>query len=103
MTAAAFSKVRLDPSSLPNDIVTEDSAALDFVERHHDALRYCHSSGAWFRWNSVFWQKDQTGIAFQWARELARQLAEDQDERKRFITRHHLHPALSASPKLIRK
>jgi putative DNA primase/helicase len=86
MTAAAFSKVRLDPSSLPNDIVTEDSAALDFVERHHDALRYCHSSGAWFKWNGVFWQKDQTGIAFHWARELARQLAEDQDERKRYIT-----------------
>jgi putative DNA primase/helicase len=70
-----------------NDIVTEDSAAVEFVDRHCDVLRYCHSTGAWFRWNGVFWHKDQTGIAFQWARELARQLAENQDDvRKRYIT-----------------
>jgi putative DNA primase/helicase len=82
----SFETHRFEPSNLPNDIVTEDSAALEFVDRHGDALRYCHSTGAWFRWNTVFWQKDQTGIAFQWARELARQLAVDQDERKRYIT-----------------
>ncbi|CUT15795.1 DNA primasehelicase phageassociated [Bradyrhizobium sp.] len=70
----------------PNDIVTEDSAASDFVNRHGGSLRYCHSTGAWFRWNHVFWKKDQTGVAFQWARELARELSEDQDERKRFNT-----------------
>ncbi len=69
-----------------NDIVTEDSAATQFVELHSKDLRFCHSSGAWYRWNAAFWSKDQTGIAFQWARELARQLAEDQDERKRYIT-----------------
>jgi putative DNA primase/helicase len=78
---------RMEPSAqLLNDIVTEDSAALEFVERHCDALRYCHSTGAWFKWKVVYWEKDQTGIAFQWARELARRLAEDQDERKRYIT-----------------
>jgi putative DNA primase/helicase len=82
----AFSKTRFEPSSPVNDIVTEDSAAVEFVERHGDALRFCHSTGAWFRFNGVTWQRDQTGIAFQWARELARQLAENQDERKRFIT-----------------
>ncbi|MCK1452101.1 hypothetical protein IVB36_14665 [Bradyrhizobium sp. 35] len=71
---------------LPNDIVTEDNAASAFVERHCESLRYCHSTGAWFRWNGVFWKKDQTGVAFQWARELARELSEDLDERKRFIT-----------------
>jgi putative DNA primase/helicase len=71
---------------LPNDIVTEDSAAVEFVDLHGDGLRYCHSTGAWFRWNGVIWAKDQTGIAFQWARELARRLAENQDERKRYIT-----------------
>src|ERR1700759_5640029 len=78
---------RMEPGArLPNDIVTEDSAAVLFVERHCDNLRFCHSTGAWFRWNAVHWQKDRTGNAFQWARELARQLAEDQDERKRYIT-----------------
>jgi putative DNA primase/helicase len=83
---ASFSKTRFEPGSLPNDIVTEDSAAVQFVDRHCDALRYCHSTGAWFKWTGVHWQKDQTGRAFQWARELARQLGEDQDERKRYIT-----------------
>jgi putative DNA primase/helicase len=71
---------------VPNDIVTEDSAALRFVERHGQDLRYCHSTGKWYRWNTVFWVIDQTRVAFQWARELARELAENQDERKRYIT-----------------
>jgi putative DNA primase/helicase len=69
-----------------NDIVTEDSAAMQFVESHSDDLRFCHSSGAWYCWNGFIWKKDQTGIAFQWARELARKLSENQDERKRYIT-----------------
>jgi putative DNA primase/helicase len=90
MTATSFSDSftmhRMEPGNLPNDIVTEDNAALEFVHRHCDELRYCHSTGAWFRWKVVYWEKDQTGIAFQWARELARKLAEDQDERKRYIT-----------------
>lgn len=73
-------------TTIPNDIVTEDSAAVQFVDQHGDGLRYCHSTGAWFRWDGVIWAKDQTGIAFQWARELARRLAENQDERKRYIT-----------------
>jgi putative DNA primase/helicase len=29
-----------------NDVVTEDSAALRFVEQHSENLRYCHSSGS---------------------------------------------------------
>jgi putative DNA primase/helicase len=78
---------RMEPGAqFLNDIVTEDSAALEFVERHCAQLRYCHSTGAWFKWKLVYWEKDQTGIAFQWARELARKLAADQDERKRYIT-----------------
>lgn len=71
----------------PNDIITEDSAALDFVDAHCEDLRYCHTAGAWFRWNGAFWQKDQTRSAFQWARELARQLAENVDKRARYMTR----------------
>lgn len=82
---AAFSQRRMEPT-LSNDIITEDSAAVQFVDLHGADLRYCHSTGAWFRWNNKTWFKDQTGTAFQWARELARQLAEDQDERKRYIT-----------------
>jgi putative DNA primase/helicase len=76
---------RLVPS-LPNEIVTEDSAARRFVERHGRDHRFCHSTGRWFRWNGFFWVKDETRLVFQLARELARELAEDQDERKRYIT-----------------
>jgi putative DNA primase/helicase len=83
--AEIISSRRLEPSPL-NDIVTEDSAAVDFVELHRDDLRYCHSTGAWFRWNGVTWSKDDTGAAYQWARELARKRAEDLDEKKRYIT-----------------
>jgi putative DNA primase/helicase len=68
-----------------NDIVTEDSAAVQFVEQHGENLRYCHSTGSWFRWNGILWVRDQTGLAFHWARELARKTAEDQNARKRYI------------------
>jgi putative DNA primase/helicase len=68
-----------------NDIVTEDSAAQQFVEELGDDLRFCHSHGAWFRWKGVHWAKDQVGSAFHWAREMARRLAEDQDARTRYI------------------
>jgi putative DNA primase/helicase len=69
-----------------NDIVTEDSAAERFVEQHGEDLRYCHSSGAWYRWNGVHWERDQTCLVFHWARELARKTAEDLDASKRYIT-----------------
>jgi putative DNA primase/helicase len=68
-----------------NDIVTEDSAAVQFVEQHGDELCFCHSTGSWFRWNGVLWVRDETGLAFHWARELARKSAADQDARKRYI------------------
>jgi putative DNA primase/helicase len=73
-------------STIPNDIVTEDSAAVQFVDQHGENLRYCHDTGGWYRWNVTHWERDKTGVAFHWARELARRLAENQDERKRYIT-----------------
>src|SRR4029077_782977 len=69
---------------MPNDIVTEDSAAQQFVELHGDKLRYCHSQGKWFRWNGFHWEVINTNLAFHWARELARGLAEYEDNRKRY-------------------
>lgn len=69
---------------LPNEIVTEDSAATHFVELHGDKLRHCHSRGRWFRWNGAHWEINETNLAFHFARELARQLAEHQDDRRRY-------------------
>jgi putative DNA primase/helicase len=71
------------PRGKPNDVVTEDSAARSFVERYGNDLRYCHSTGAWFRWNGRTWTRERTGLAFHFARELARHVAEDQDANKR--------------------
>jgi putative DNA primase/helicase len=68
---------------MPNDIVTEDSAARQFVELYGDKLRYCHSHGKWFRWNGFYWEINHTSLAFHYARELARQLAEDEGDRER--------------------
>jgi putative DNA primase/helicase len=71
---------------MPNDIVTEDSAAVQFVVLHRNKLRYCHSSGAWYEWSGVHWRRDRRAIAFHWARQLARQLAEDLAEKSRYVT-----------------
>jgi putative DNA primase/helicase len=73
-------------AAAPNDIVTEDSAAQEFVDQHGDGLRYCHTRGSWFQWDGTCWKQDGTGVAFHFARKLARRLAENQDERKRYIT-----------------
>jgi putative DNA primase/helicase len=84
--AETFNEHHFDPNDImSNDIVTEDNAAQQFVERYSDRLRFCHSHGKWFRWNDVYWQIDHTRLAFHWARELARQLAKDQDEGKRYV------------------
>ncbi|MGY4451939.1 phage/plasmid primase, P4 family [Bradyrhizobium sp. 482_C4_N1_1] len=69
---------------MPNDIVTEDSAAQQFVELHGDKLRHCHSHGKWFRWNGFYWEINNTNLAFHAARELARQLAGNEEDRKRY-------------------
>lgn len=66
-----------------NDVITEDSAAQLFVDRHHENIRFCHSTGHWFCWNGARWQIDQTNSTYQLARELGREIGEDQDERGR--------------------
>ncbi len=68
------------------DIVTEDGTAQRFADIHHNRLRYCHSTGAWFVWDGVSWKVSKTGIAFQWARQLARDLAQRQKEQVRYVT-----------------
>jgi putative DNA primase/helicase len=68
------------------DIVTEDGTAQRFAEVYRDRLRYCHSTGSWFVWDSVSWKPNKTGAAFQWARELAREMAVTQPDKVRYVT-----------------
>jgi putative DNA primase/helicase len=60
-----------------NDIVSEDNAALKFVEQYGETLRFCHSRGKWLHWNGHFWEINETQLAYHWVRELVRQQAEN--------------------------
>ncbi len=68
-----------------NDIITEDGVARRFAELYGDKLRFCHDSGAWFKFDGNIWREDRVGLAFQWARELARELSENEPDKTRFI------------------
>lgn len=68
-----------------NDIVTEDSAALRFAELYDGRLRFCHDTGAWFEWDGAAWRQNRTGLAYQWARELARRLCDGESAKARYI------------------
>jgi putative DNA primase/helicase len=59
-------------------LVTEDAAAERFAELYEGKLHYCHSTGAWFEWDGTVWKKNDTKLAFHWARMLARELAAGQ-------------------------
>ncbi len=62
-------------------LVTEDEGAIHFAERHRGQLRFCHDHGSWFEWDGSIWRKNGTARAFHYARELARQMAENQDRK----------------------
>ena len=53
--------------------VTEDRIALAFAERYGDQFRYYHHHGSWFVWNGQWWAKEETKLAFHYAREIARE------------------------------
>jgi putative DNA primase/helicase len=69
-----------------NDLITEDQAAIEFARRYAGRLRYCHDAGSWYEWNGAIWRQNRTGVAFQFARELARDLAASEVEKVRYIT-----------------
>jgi putative DNA primase/helicase len=69
-----------------NDILTEDNAAQRFAELYAGRLRFCHDRGAWFEWNGTIWKQNRTGTAFQWARELPRQISRTEKERIRYVS-----------------
>lgn len=66
--------------------ITEDSAALSFAARHRNNLRYDHDVGKWFTWSGKRWKLERTKLAFNWARDLARELVQDAPDKVRFIS-----------------
>jgi putative DNA primase/helicase len=79
--------VRLAAMNNAPPAVTEDSAALAFADRYKDELRYDHDIGKWYHWTSKYWQCERTGLAFDWARKLAREFASHSPDKARIISK----------------
>lgn len=69
----------------PVDLLTEDWAAQIFADRHSGDLLFCHNSARWHTWTGAAWIPNRSGLAFQWARELARELCAQQDQATRYV------------------
>jgi putative DNA primase/helicase len=61
--------------------ITQDGIARVFASRYADKLRFDHTSGTWFKWTGTHWAEDKTGLAFEFVRQLAREVSEDADGR----------------------
>lgn len=85
--AHGLALIHIDPRRpLPKpELVTEDSAALQFADEYRGRLRYCHDTGSWFEWRDTVWQRNRTGIAFEWARALARNMSADASDKVKNI------------------
>ena len=79
----AYRKAR---SSHSNELITEDSAASEFARLYAGRLRFDHDAGKWREWTGSIWKENKTGIAFHFARELARDLAVTEPDKVRYVT-----------------
>jgi putative DNA primase/helicase len=72
----AADTTEMDFEDLGEDLMgfpmTEDGVARAFTEANSDRLRFCHSSGRWYVWTGTHWRKEETKLAFNWAREISR-------------------------------
>ncbi len=80
-TADALPLMPVNGPASPADVPTigphnlsEDALALAFEARYADKLRFCHTSGSWFRWTGTRWEQERTQLAFTWAREICREV-----------------------------
>ena len=70
----------------PNNIIlTEDWVANRFVKECGHVLRYCHSTGLWFKWDDNIWRKQETRLAFHWARLMVRNVTEYEEPKVRAV------------------
>ncbi len=73
---AARRKAKTAPKlKADTDVLTEDSAALEFARQFEGYLLYDHDAGAWFVWADAYWRRERTGLAYEWARTLIRDLS----------------------------
>lgn len=62
--------------------LNQDGAALAFVAEYSNSLHYCHQFGCWLKWTGSIWERDHTDLAFEWARKLSRDMADDSVRRE---------------------
>jgi putative DNA primase/helicase len=67
------------------DLLTEDWAARTFAERHAGELLFCHDTAKWHTWTGAAWTPNRCGLAFQYARQLAREMCVNETAKTRFI------------------
>jgi putative DNA primase/helicase len=80
-------KATPNPRDLDGFDLTEDGIALAFAAKYRTALRYCHHTGAWFQWKGSIWRREETRIAFNWARQVCREIARDAGKAKAALSR----------------
>lgn len=68
-----------DAMALDGGVLTQDGVARVFARKHADRLAYDHHVGGWFKWIGSHWQRDETELAFQYCREIARDLTDNRD------------------------
>src|SRR5262249_37934474 len=73
---ATAEAVIAETEQIDNGTITQDGIARVFARRFEDQLRFCHHAGAWYKWTGTHWKKDETALAFQFCRELAREFSE---------------------------
>jgi putative DNA primase/helicase len=64
-------------AALPNVELSEDAIAEAFARAYADRLRFDHTRGKWFEWNGLQWKRNDTGLAFDYARLLCRKYRKD--------------------------
>lgn len=62
--------------------LTEDAAALNFVEHCDGKILYCHTKRAWYIWNKKYWELDQTELVLNLVRTFCR--TQDLGPRKKY-------------------
>jgi putative DNA primase/helicase len=74
--AEMFAKAKkLEPT------ITQDGIARVFAEKYGDKLRFDHTSSCWYRWDGTRWKKDETNLAFEYVRCIARDSSEGAEEK----------------------
>lgn len=62
------------PTSIGGFELSEDGVALAFADRFKDQLKFCQETGQWHHWEGTHWKPEKTQLAFDWARDVCRDL-----------------------------